>query len=556
MITPLENKGKRGFILPLAALITIIIVVAVLAIALIVGINVSNKFKFIIFGLLLLVGFFYVLGKGINHGFDKQKTFVLIAILSVSMLFIFGSNILQATLTGAQFVQAPQFGYIKCEPTGSQIQSSVFTLTNGYSNTIGCENLGPTSGCQLVIKTPSYSWWQNDRTLTLIDRSSNSIIFQQHLGTWLSKTTPTDKAIPNTLTPGTYLDPHRYELKFEVINFLTGKVSYSSEPLNYYYVYQPFVLKRYDSFSSTNGQAITSIGPTSCQVSSDIGNDLISFSTIAALAGGSKEGSPSRLEPNEAYTYFTRHVTVPSFSTGTDVANAYCISTGTGGTLYKIEDVQTDAGSYKVVSPTYSAPIGTVDCCNGDSVPGRVCRSNKWVDVANAQCSATKLCPNDQYQRDVSDPSGKTAVRYTCVNSKCVAQTKQVTCTLNQQCGAGKICVGFECKETCENCNPDDTCGNGKCESYENKDSCPKDCSPVVIDSCQWYEKPATINEVNYRWYNYIGIGEPDVVTTKGCKNNSLLLLIIIGGFATIIIISYLFISQNKSKKKIKKGKK
>lgn len=487
--------------------------------------------------------------------FKKFKVFWgILAVVVLLSLFVFGlfkaGLVENASLGGVGYVEAPQFGYLKCEATGSVIQSSVFSSTSGDVKTIGCSNLGATDSCVLVLKAPPVAWYQGYKRITLIDGETGIM-----LGQWYaSGSTPQDLDV-GTLLAGTYLSPHYYELKWEkqVIPIVGAWRVDTSTTLQWYYKYQPFVIKKFDSFSSANGQAITNVGKTSCKISYANRLDIITASTIDEVVSGfSKEGSPVRLEPNEAYTYFTRHVTVPSFSTGTNIKGAYCVPTNSDGTLYAIEQVTTNGATYNVVSPTYSEVIKNVDCCNGDSSPGKVCKGNVWVNIENAECSIIKPCPNDQFQRDVSDPDGKTAIRYSCIRGKCVAETKTVECTLNQQCGSGKICVGFKCKKTCVGCNVNDTCGNSVCESWETKSSCPHDCTGDN-QTCSWYESSYIKETQDYGFLGWRHLFNNAVdVKESGCKTAGWMYLVIIAFFVSVVVVvlSVYFIPKKKGHKK------
>jgi hypothetical protein len=479
----------------------------------------------------------------------KVKGWLLAVVVFVALGFgLFKAGLVEnAGLGGSGYVEAPQFGYLKCEATGSMIESSVFSSSAGSVKTIGCSNLGATDSCVLMIKSPVLKWYQTER-VTLIDGQSGAMI-----GQWSAIDSEPDDTEAGTLLSGTYLSPRYYELKWEKYVLFRGWVIDNGVTMQWYYKYQPFVIKKFDSFSSANGQAITSIGKTSCEISYANRLDIISSSTIDEVVSGfSKEGSPVRLEPNEAYTYFTRHITVPSFSMGTDVEGAYCVPTSSGGTLYAIEQVTTNGATYNIVSPTYSEVIRNVDCCNGDSSPGKVCRGNVWVNTENAECSLIKPCPNDQFQRDVSDPAGKTAIRYSCVSGKCVAETKVVECTLNQQCGGGKICVGFKCKETCVGCNVNDTCGNSVCESWETKSSCPHDCTGGN-QTCSWYESSYTKETEDYGFLGWRHLfNNPVDVKESGCKTAGWVYLVIIAFFVSVVavVLSVYFIPKKKGHKK------
>lgn len=487
--------------------------IGLLVVAIIVGFIVWNtKFRYVVLGFALVILSVAILFKADLS--RKVKTTLFLIVLGIGLVLIFSSGVLQSIDTTGGYVQAPQFGFIRCDPTGPIIPSGSFSFVG--EKIVGCSEVGETTQCTLVVKSPQNSVFSVSRRLSVYD-ASGTLKYQKEFAR------ATEQDITTiSLNGGTRINPVTYKVVWEYPKPFNGWVK-STDQMQYYYNYQPFVIKKYDSFSSSNGQAITSLGKTSCDISIVNGLDIVVSDTIG-LEGN--KGSPDYLEANEAYTYFTRHVTVPSFSTGTNEAGAYCVSTSTGGTLYKIEEVQTNGATYKIVSPSVSDVIKNVECCNGDSTTTKTCQNNKWVSTQIAQCSLTKPCPNDQFQRDVSDPLGLTAVRYKCVSGTCQPDTKKVECTLDSQCGVGNICVGFECRATCVDC---------EIKPIVNQSSCTK-----------WYQEEGTV--VNYK-YSVLGI-KFGATEQKVCKLASWITLAEI--MAVIVILGGIALYLNKPKRRKK----
>ena len=182
--------------------------------------------------------------------------------------------------------------------------------------------------------------------------------------------------------------------------------------------------------------------------------------------------------------------------------------------------------------------LATKTCCPGEEKPGYYCDNNyNWIQlkedepiIEDVVCSAFKSCPNSLFQPYDST----TLVRYICKDNQCVQELKEVECTLNTECGGGKVCSksSWTCVEP-----------KGGEEETDNGDN----------SLCAWYQESYTTEKVDKKWYNYLGIGTPKTYTQSGCKTSTG--VYIIAGILGAVILGIVFILSNKKKRKPKRRK-
>jgi len=119
--------------------------------------------------------------------------------------------------------------------------------------------------------------------------------------------------------------------------------------------------------------------------------------------------------------------------------------------------------------------------------------------------------------------------------------------------------------------SPKEECGDGTCQDFESYTTCPDDCEqPTGCEEdsdceegeecvegeckekdleCVWYQEEKTETEVIKSWYNYIGIGEPTIVSEKVCATAGWVYGGIIGVVA-VILGSLAILTRGKPKKR------
>lgn len=186
-------------------------------------------------------------------------------------------------------------------------------------------------------------------------------------------------------------------------------------------------------------------------------------------------GSTDRLLPNEAVNF--RESWVPA-SADLSLVNYerreyFCQL----GNLYEVNTVDlAQSGCTKFVD--YSDFYKKVDCCPGQPSGEKVCDDNfMFVDKDSIPCNSIRACPGEgDWERFTEDRSGKTIVRYQCIDGYCAEEKSGAECTTNSMCGNGEVCKDFECVTSVGGC------GDGICTQDEavrgSAGFCQDDCDP------------------------------------------------------------------------------
>lgn len=114
----------------------------------------------------------------------------------------------------------------------------------------------------------------------------------------------------------------------------------------------------------------------------------------------------------------------------------YCIYSNGVANLYPVIKLTTASNSYNVVDVT-SGSKGTQDCCSGDNLPDKTCVNGVWKPTANAECSTLNPCEGNEWRQNLG--TDKQVIKYNCVNSKCVAETKTVDCNKDSDCASTNL---------------------------------------------------------------------------------------------------------------------
>ena len=142
--------------------------------------------------------------------------------------------------------------------------------------------------------------------------------------------------------------------------------------------------------------------------------------------------------------------------------------------------------------------------------------------IENIKCSLT-----NQPEGYVTQGDG-TECEYTCSGSKLV----------KGDCRAVSVCSGA---------TPVRNPITNKCES----------ASSLIIHqndkACGFAQHPVTKNDVVKSWYNYIGIGDPEIIPYDDCIADSWVVYVIFGSFITIFLLGSMIIFKKESTKTKKK---
>lgn len=435
----------------------------------------------------------------------KNKTMMFggIAILVV-MLAVFGYLFVNqqlgatADVPAGSYISVPTYGYIECiaAKTGAVVvppgAMQLFDAT-----TINCQLGGDTlvQSCVATLKQPSCSecsgisveecgmiWTKctapNECKLTQ-GSTANDIHYLKNA--WICSSSEENKeyTVPLGINQFIYAEFH----KGFIWSSNLAKVG------RYQVQLTPYFLYRHDIFSEQNGAVIPN--SRDCAYGGTLTELNLAIENVkggGALSTGAN-ALPTSTQISQAYlraqgariSYLSNFVAIPpQYSIFNENAyQAYCYDKK----VYKVEEVVTPGGSYKVANTGTNAQIRTVDCCNkGDCAPNEYCKLDSLTCEPmgqNIQCDNAFLkCPVVGFQ----PTADRKVIWQECVNSVCVNKEKVVKCNFPSDCPGGycDVDAANPSNNECKYIVPKDFCGNGVCEaSYgENVQMCPEDCNP------------------------------------------------------------------------------
>ena len=395
----------------------------------------------------------------------------------------------------------PVFGYLKCDrttcPTQSQMMSGKYaqlSMSNPLTATpYKCQDfIGLNDGCQITLQTTNGN----------IDSYFHSV--QQLTYQLVPEGTPFNENQGTTLSGGVagYDDGERVTLPLRPndviwVRFTEGLGSISSshvkknDKVKFVVNGQCFTLYDYNDRNFQNGQPIAQVITGDCLLRDDAykNRKIISADPIFKL--NSQELDWVNLNfPFRVYTYLKGTQPVPFTDGNTQTLNnQFVFCEKSSHRLYKIAQITSFGRTYNSVILDSSGIVGSVNCCEGETQPNKVCRNGQWQTISDSYCDLNKgvFCR----EADWTSYGTKQVRRFSCVNNQCVPEIKNVECNFNEDCGAGKVCQkGYIPTENkCVGIGTGDICGDNICSNAEYKSaSCLKDCpkppQTTICKSC------------------------------------------------------------------------
>lgn len=360
----------------------------------------------------------------------------VIILLVISIVGFAAAGVIRAgDITGSgEYIERPVFKYVKCEAVGGYKYGAVQSLSQDGS---WITPPSVSSSYDVILKSPDPAF-----AFTFGQQFNYYICNQKSLST------PSACRVYNNNAAVKFGDSYTISNvkgnEYVWVQFQTYTVpalvkGFSGATVQLGFV--PYGLRQYDPFSG-----VSTINPNDCSVSFDDDTWQDRFiktdSSKVALAASKVPNTLERtLDPEEARVFVTGYVTTaaPSFQLTYSGQSAWCKPEGSQAGVYKINSVTAGSGTYKVASVDWSDRLGTVTCCPGDKLPGKACSNDfKWISTETAECSAFRPCDGAQW----SPYSSKTISRYSCVQSKCVLETKPVACANDGDCTSinGGLC--------------------------------------------------------------------------------------------------------------------
>lgn len=531
----MDNKKGSAQLYIIGGLIVVALIILIIA-------SISSKFRFILVGIILFAMLVFMFFK--NEGkMNKSKIFIGLALLGISIFFMFGSGVLQESFPSGTYIQAPTFFYYECNAASEPVESTNVVLTTGSSDGwISCPS--NTDQCDLyVYQTESVKWYSSDRRIVYqICHSSGRCdpqVFVEANKFLSRKGVPTQR-IPNLIIGDkVWVDYQRQKL--------LGGWELQPNGAAWYQNYKPFILWKVDMFGGGKTE-YTSISQGCNFLPQDVPK------LINSVSDSSKQFNTQTTTSNTKVPFYkTRNFigTYVPISTGNvnfvtyGGQQGYCLNRQ----IFAITTVTTNGNTYRIVDSNFNTRLApSVDCCPGEKEPTRICNSNfKWDPINEAECSAFKPCAGADWM-----PSGpNTLIRYNCVRGECKPETNTVECTSNSDCATNFQCDTLTYK--CVAVNPGTVCGDKKCEVGERKGEqnyCPVDCDDNP-NQCLWYQEYYSIQNEDWGFLGWRHlINKPIVTVEEGCKTATWFYFAIAGLTIAIIVIAGMIINKKPKKRK------
>ncbi len=483
----------------------------------------SPKLRLIIGGTALVIGSIIAILKYSDN--KRLKTFIIGSMFIGGLLLVFVfPQIPQSIIGSGTYVETPTIGFYDCSPASESVSSNWASISSSGSGFLQCPS--NTDQCDFEIRAEQPSTWQNflgnyRLVYQVCDGSDcqNQVIIEADR--WDIGGSYATLSYKNLLkSEKIYMD---YQKKvFFNWNGIDGA--------EYRTKYKPFILWKNPGLGGRYEYSTIDQG---CSFTSKEKKQLVESATIQLPSESST--SDYTLQPYKTRNYVDTFIPVSSANiqfveyNGRD---AYCEN----GLVYEIDEIVLGAGTYNIVDTSENTRLKNGQCCPGDEEPNRVCENFEWKQIeiedsgeTNVECSLFNPCPNSILQPKTSTQLSE----FKCESGRCVEYTQDVECTQNSVCKLGSVC---------------DT-KTYKCVEIEISDEA---ATSVEELDCAWYQEEKTINEVDRSWYNYVGIGEPSVITSQQCRTAGWVYLA--AGSMVVLILGSLVILTG-SKKPIMKKK-
>jgi hypothetical protein len=493
-----------------------VLIIALIVIFLIVGgslIAIFSNLPLLIGGALIVLPLIAIGNSYVKKGkIERNAGIFFVILILIGAVLVFSSGSIMQSITGTgQYVETPTIGYYECAPASGPVSSNWEDIPISGTGFIGCPS--NTDQCDIEIRAEKPTVWDNFlREYRLVYQVCDDFSCQNQV------TVDADRFDISgdyaTLIYNNLQSNEKIWIDYQKRPYFTWKGAEGGE---YRFKYRPFILWKTTPFSGRNEYSTISQG---CSFTTEERNNLIKSATIPLPSETSS--SNFKLDPYKTRNFVD--VFVPISVENVQFVNyngkdSYCVD----GNVYKIDEISTNSGTYQIVDTSDNTLLKDGQCCPGDEEPGRYCEDFEWVNVetdedgeTNIECSLFNPCPNS-----IFEPKDSTTLfKFECQNGQCVELTKNVECTDNSVCAEGEIC---------------DT-KTFTCETVPTEDE-----DTTTDKQCAWYQELKTVNEIDRTWYNYIGIGEPEVITSEQCKTAdwvylvSVIFIVIVLGLAVIL---------------------
>jgi len=529
-------RNKKGFIFTSAIAIAIIILI----IGLFTGFAFlfSNSMRWILIGTGVIIAGIYLAGQGMSsNNFSKNKIIIVLIFMLVGILLIFGSNVLQSTLTD-KVVYKPRWGSLGCiedDAPSKVVKILEPTLAALYFKTIPFEEIkcddsdGVTDDCAFYIKTEDKSSWYADPRVEwkVCDFGGNNCLSKHAINA----------------------EPEQYKFIVKIDN---GKSLLIRNTNGKYKVFVEKVIHPYRLWTEEGGGHWLTRSSDCCLVNqAEIKEAQVKYGEWGCL---DKSGS------NKYINYVIDWVPTSGKIYNYQGRDVICGN----NVLYEVEKERMSTYQEYYIQGDV---IKGVQCCPHQTAN---CDSSTFEflpeeEKEERECTYDYQCENGGNAWAVTDTEAK---REICEDGQCVEETFTIECGSDAKCrelyGNSYVCdlsVSNFGKCIQSGLIPQDYCGDGICQTGETSITCPVDCTTIHKEECKWYET-AYEKQVEdcgmLNWKKIVPFVDCSYHTERGCRTADWvyiavgsIIILILGG-----LIIFLMIPKNKSKKTKRKYKK
>ena len=429
----------------------------------------------------------------------NRNIIIVLALISVFLIaygLTSGFQGFVAVQEEGKFIGVPTYGWLKCEESNNVVSIPPSDFNMFSSTSLNCKLGGDTliQECDITFKMPSQSELGSKLSIkesgliySICTLGSSCNIGQGDVAN--SKIAIRELFFDRDYNFNKEIDIHLKPNQFVVAQYneCSPLGSCSTKNLGRYSLsYRPFFIYKYDIFSQSTGRAITET--RDCAQENSIYERNLAITSVRGNGKLSQQlplAQQITLRSRDAVIPFLTKIVaiVPQYDLFEDDTK-YC----NDKKIYRVEEVETSGGIYKIADTQTNAQIKDVDCCNSGDVPtGYYCENfvKKKIDD-NIQCNSLKPCPIVGYQSAV----GQKMVFQECIDNICKTDSIKVKCSLNTDCPGGYCDLDSDNPKNneCVTIKPIESCGNGVCESDldETEQSCPKDCTVEEQISSLW----------------------------------------------------------------------
>lgn len=457
--------------------------------------------------------------------------YILIIALAIAGVWYYASNGSFQGLDiigGENYIQAPTFYYYHCDPARQPTESTHTSLSNGNS---GGFILAPANTPQwdLYIRQteniPFYDIIGRRFVYQICHNDGANCDSRVYVPQGSVQTTLNTIHISNLLTTDRVFINYQ---RAQILNWID-----QSNGAEWYQTYTPFILWKHDMFGGGDFPYTTinqgcNFPTSTSQLAPEAQGVLYRVSNFVNSLTGTMRTMPSQVSENNHLGFYQKRnfigTYVPLATANVNFVTyngqqGYCLNRQ----IFSITTATTNGATYRIVDSNFNTQLASsVTCCPGEHEPTRRCNSNfQWENInqgTSGQCSPFNPCEGSTW----ADYTSTSQIRYNCVSGQCVSQTRNVECTTNSACGAGRTCDPLS--HTCQTLNP------GQVVPQNN--SCPTGTRSVT--------------KYTQTFWSIIGISTPTM--TQSCEPINFWsdygLYIIIGGTA-LLIWYFMFYRRN-----------